>query len=179
MKKGLLIFLMTIFLVGCSHDPGTANDVAVDVTVNVTRLVETEPGVYHFSIQEQIELSETFEITQIELLDTGWGEFPYESHLIEEKNWKEYVEILNDLFSSLSETDSLGGDVCCRLGPKAKLVITLQRDNRVMECEFFQDSTNRISGMAIHYSDGVDVDVYKGYDEGYAAFYTRLNDLIG
>jgi len=178
MKKAILL-IITILLVGCSKTFDYVNEININVEVNVTDMVEIEPNVMRFSTVRQDQLSETFQITQVELLDTGWGEFPYESHFIEEKDWKEYVEILNSLFAEISENDSLGGDVLYRTGPKAKLTITLQSENHVIECEFYQDSSNQLSSLTINYSDGNDIDVLKDYEDGYEEFLSRLNDLIG
>jgi hypothetical protein len=174
----MLIFAIAL-LSGCSTSKEEfINEINVDVTLSITGVTNLGDNTYQFGTIRQEELVETFEITQIESLDTGWGEFPYESTFINEKEWDSYLDIIKDLFDSISMNDSIGGGVGPWTGPKAKLLITLQSNNLVLICEFYQDSTEHISGMAIRYTDSNDINEIKMYAEDYSEIYTRLNEII-
>lgn len=177
MKKIFILFVVLI-LTGCSNKVDFVNEINVDVVVNVTELVELDNGTRQFDTIRQVELLETFEITQIELLETGWAEFPYESGFLDEKDWGKYIDIIQDIFSEVSETNSIGGGTGGRVGPKAKLIITLQSDNLILECKFYQDSNEELVMMIINYTNSEDINVTKEYRDDFSEYYTRLNDLV-
>lgn len=177
MKKVILIALF-LLLAGCTNKIDYVNEVDVDVLVNVMHMIEIEENTLTFETLRLEHVEETFQITQIEMLDTGWAEFPYESHFIDEKDWGKYVSLLNDLFVEISQNDTLGGSMYQRLGPKAKLIITLQSDNFLIECGFFQDSNEEISMMEINVSNSIDINEHNYYREDYNTFYARLNEII-
>ena len=178
MKK-LLLVITILLLSGCSSKQEEyVNEVEVDAIVNVAEWVAVDENTHQLTVIRQEDLLETFEITQIELLETGWGEFPYESSFIDEKDWGKYLNITKDLFEKISETDSLGGSNILRTGPKAKLIITLQSDNLVLKCEFFQNSSEQISMMKIIYTNSDDINVWKDYNDDFNEIYTSLNELL-
>lgn len=178
MKK-LLIVISILLLSGCSSKQEEyVNEVDVDVVVNVTEWVAIDENTSQFTVIREEDLLETFEITQIELLENGWGEFPYVSSFIDEKDWGKYIDIIKDVFDEISENNSIGGSTFGWVGPKAKLIITLQSDNLVLECEFYQNSSNQISGMTINYTNGDDINVTKRYDDDFNELYTKVNDII-
>ncbi len=178
MKK-LLVVISILLLSGCSSKQEEyVNEVDVDVVVNVTEWVSIHENTHQFTIVREEDLLETFKITQIELLENGWGEFPYVSGFVDEKDWGKYIDIIKDVFDEISANNSIGGSTFGWVGPKAKLIITLQSDNLVLECEFYQNSSNQISGMAINYTNGDDINVTKRYEEDFNEIYTKLNNII-
>lgn len=180
MKKLFLIFIIILLLSSCSNKQNKfVNEIDIDVVVNVADWVAVDDNMYQFTVLRQEDLLETFEITQIELLETGWAEFPYESSFIDKKDWGEYLDIIRDLFDEISNNDSIGGSNIRRIGPKAKLIITLQSDSLVLKCEFFQDSSEHIALMKISYTNSDDINVFKEYNEEYNEIFTRLNEIIG
>ena len=69
--------------------------------------VEIDENTHQFTIIREEDLLETFEITQIELLETGWGEFPYVSSFVDEKDWGKYIDIIKDAFDEISENNQI------------------------------------------------------------------------
>lgn len=139
MKRIITITLLIILLTGCNINDDKVYSVDVDVILNITDMVEVEgnPGVLRYTIVDQIDINDVFIITEIEMLTTGFAEVPYES-IFTDKDVDEYETILQELFDKITDGDTLGGSLGQRLGPKAKLTITMQNETSTIICEFYQ-----------------------------------------
>ncbi len=180
MKK-LLIVITILLLSGCSgKQEENLNEVNVNIVINHAEMVLQDDGSYQSDIIRQEIVLRTFEITQIELLENGWGEFPYISSFIDKTKWDSYLEVIKEIFAfnEKSEITIYNSGIGPLAGPKAKLIITLQSDNLILECEFYQNRIKELASMRINYFKGEDIDAsfieYGLYDN----FYPRLNDII-
>lgn len=180
MRKLLLILSLLVLIVGYTliYDK-TVDSIDVNVLLNITGTVPVEgsPDVYQFTVVDQQSLIGSFDITEIEILTTGFAEFPYESEFIE-RQWDEYSVILQDLFDEISENDSLGGSNSIIIGPKAKLIISIKNDTDTIICEFYQDENEELVNLRIKYIDADGDTEHKYYTDGYTEIFDSLNNLL-
>ena len=180
MKRLIIITLFIFLLTGCNINEEKIYSVDVDVILNITDMIEVEdnPGVLRYSIIGQEDLIDVFVITEIEMLTTGFAEFPYESIFID-KDLDEYETILQELFDQIADGDTLGGWLDHMVGPKAKLIVTMQNDTSTIVCEFYQDENLDITHLIIQHINEDGVKESKEYSiETYSGIFTKLSNLL-
>ncbi|KFZ26825.1 MAG: hypothetical protein KQ78_00954 [Candidatus Izimaplasma bacterium HR2] len=180
MKRVVIIALFIFSLTGCNFNEEKIYSVDVDVILNITDMIEVEdnPGVLRYSIIRQEDLIDVFVITEIEMLTTGFAEFPYESIFVD-KGLAEYETILQELFDQIADGDTLGGWLDHMVGPKAKLIVTMQNDTSTIVCEFYQDENLDITHLIIQHINEDGVKESKEYSfETYSGIFTKLSDLL-
>ena len=179
MKRVVIIALFIFLLTGCNFNEDKIYSVDVDVTVYIMDMVEVEdnPGVLRFTIVDQVDLLDTFNIIEIEKVTTVYGEFPSERKIID-KNIDEYRDIIQELFDEISDGNSLGGDLARKSGAPLKLIITMQSDTDKIIIEFFQDDTGKIVNLLIQYIDSNEDSEIKDFNGMYSEIYLKLDKLI-
>lgn len=176
MKKIISIFLilMTFFILGCIGE----NDKQIIVYIDLDIYEElTKGNRMTFTYYETIEIESTYEVTSIEQLTNDYGEFPYESVLIDEKDYSKYVSGLKLYLDQISET-TISESISYMLISKPKLLITLSNGNSDIFINFYQNSNNSITGSAIAYKNYKDVDFIHYFRDDPAIDYKEINIMI-
>jgi hypothetical protein len=170
----ITVFLITVFLFGCSNEPD--NFVEVKMNLDVYELV-AEGNILTFEYSETINIESTYEIVSIEELLTGFGEFPYESHFINEKDFSKYLDGIEDYLTQIS-ANSITDSMPYMLISNAKLKVVLSNGNSDISIEFFQNESNEISGSMISYTDYQNIDFKHYFSNDDDILYTEINKKL-
>lgn len=177
MKKIFIIFLIffsAVSLIGCSND--SDNQIDVDLSLDIYETV-TEGNTMSFEFSKTIIINSTYEIISIEKLNTIFGEFPYESYFINEREFSTYLNGVETYLSQIS-VNSINESMGHMLGPKAKLIITLSDGSSDIEIHFFQDESNEISGSMIAYTDYQSIEFKHYFRDDDEISYFEINEVI-
>ncbi len=175
MKKIIILasFLTIFLLCGCSS---AANQVDVNMDLDIYEAV-TEGNTLTFEYSEEINVEDAYEITSIEELTTGFGEFPYESVFVNKKEFSKYINGIEDYLTQIS-ANPIADSITRVLGSKAKLIVTLSDGNSDIIIYFYQNDSNEIGGSAIAYVDYQNIDFIHYFRSEDGIVYTEINGMI-
>jgi hypothetical protein len=162
------------FFVGCTNN--STDQVVVNLNLDIYEGV-TEGNVLTFEYSQTININSTYKITNIEILSTGWGEFPYESYFIEENEFPKFKNEIDGYLTQISE-NSIPESIGYKLGSKAKMIITLSDGNSDITIHFYQNDSNEIAGSMIEYTDYQSIDFIHYFRSDDEIDYSIINRVL-
>ena len=102
--KRLLVLLILTMLVGCSSEEALVEEIDINLRLDSSGFVQDDinPELSRYMVTDTVWVIDSYDIFKIELLSTGFGEFPYESDFVT-NGINDYGDVLQELFDELAD----------------------------------------------------------------------------
>jgi len=139
-KINLAILLILVFaLSSCTVKE---KDIDIDLTLN-DYVITSSSNDFTFAFNEQLSINDSFNISYMEIRTSDFEEFPYETLILKEKEYDQYMIFLNDYLTQLAKLE-LDDTNSVTTGHKEKLKIVLTNGYSEIEFKFYENVDGEI-----------------------------------
>ena len=134
----ILLFLVVTF----SSCTVKEKDINIDLTLN-DFVITSGSNDFTFSFNEQLSINDSFNMSYMEIRTSEFEEFPYETVILKEKEYDQYMNFLNDYLTQLA-TLELDDTNILTTGHKEKIKIVLTNGYSEIEFKFYENADGEI-----------------------------------
>ncbi|MFK5883278.1 MAG: hypothetical protein QM489_02940 [Candidatus Izemoplasma sp.] len=177
--KRMLVLLLLVMLVGCSSEDVLVKEIEINLRLDSSGDVQDDvyTSFSQYMVTDTVWVIDSYDIFEIELLSTGFGEFPYESDFIT-NDLNDYGVVIQELFDKLADETYVKSAVLVMLMPKAKLIITMNNETSTIDLEFYQNADGELIYLKVVYTNAFDIEYIKEYRSGYENIFLQFDNLI-
>lgn len=145
--KNLAIILILVFaLSSCTEKE---EDINIDLTLNDFAITSSS-NKFTFAFNEQMSINDNFNISFIEIRTSEFEEFPYETVILKEKDYNQYMSFLSEYLTQLSKLE-LDETNSVTTGHKEKIKIVLTSGYSKLEFKFYENAHGEICSSELTY----------------------------
>lgn len=145
--KDLAILLILVFaLSSCTVKE---KDIDIDLTLN-DYVITSSSNEFTFAFNEQLSINDSFNISYMEIRTSEFEEFPYETVMLKEQDYNQYMSFLSEYLTQLAKLE-LDDTNSVTTGHKEKLKIVLTNGYSEVEFKFYENADGEIRSSELTY----------------------------